>query len=130
MFEKLSLSAARAGLAAIFLISGWSKLGALEGTAEYVAAVGMPFPTLAVLGAAALELGAGFALLAGWRLAVSAGALALFSVVTAVLFHADFSDENQAIHFWKNVAMAGGLAHVALADWLRGRGAAPAGLLA
>ena len=35
------------------------------------------------------------------------GAL-LWPVVTAVFFHANFGDQNQLIHFMKNVAMAGG----------------------
>jgi putative oxidoreductase len=119
---------ARAGLAAIFLISGWGKLAAVEGTAAYVAGAGLPFPTLVVLGAAALELGAGLALLVGWNTRLAAGALALFTLMAAVRFHADFGDENQAIHFWKNVAIAGGLAHLALFEWVRTPREAPSAL--
>jgi len=39
--------------------------------------------------------------------------LALFSLATAVSFHAHFADQNQMIHFLKNVMMAGGLLQVA-----------------
>ena len=38
--------------------------------------------------------------------------LALFSVVTALAFHTAFADQNQLIHFLKNLAMAGGLLQV------------------
>ena len=39
-------------------------------------------------------------------------ALALFSLVTAVSFHGNFADQNQMIHFLKNVMMAGGLLQI------------------
>ncbi len=34
--------------------------------------------------------------------------LAGFALATAILFHTNFADRNQEIHFWKNLAMAGG----------------------
>lgn len=39
-------------------------------------------------------------------------ALAVFSVIAAVFFHHDFADQNQMIHFLKNVMMAGGLLQI------------------
>jgi len=35
--------------------------------------------------------------------------LALFTIIAALAFHTGFADQNQAIHFMKNVAIAGGL---------------------
>jgi len=40
-------------------------------------------------------------------------AVALFSIATAVSFHSNFADQNQMIHFLKNVMMAGGLLQIA-----------------
>jgi putative oxidoreductase len=40
-------------------------------------------------------------------------ALAVFSIATAVSFHSNFADQNQMIHFLKNVMMAGGLLQIA-----------------
>ena len=40
-------------------------------------------------------------------------ALAVFSLATAVSFHSNFVDQNQMIHFLKNVMMAGGLLQIA-----------------
>ena len=40
-------------------------------------------------------------------------ALAVFSVAAAVAFHSNFADQNQMIHFLKNVMMAGGLLQIA-----------------
>jgi uncharacterized protein (TIGR02246 family) len=54
------------------------------------------------------EIGAGLALLVGFQTRLFAVLLAGFSLVTAFIFHADFSDQMQQIMFLKNVAMAGG----------------------
>ncbi len=40
--------------------------------------------------------------------------LAVFSVATALAFHANLADQNQFIHFFKNIAMAGGLLQIAV----------------
>ncbi len=119
MSHSISLTAARTALAAIFLWSGFGKLTGLEATAAYIEASGLPFPLLAAVGAACLELGAGAMLAIGFCTFYAAGLLAVFSVGTAVIFHNTFSDENQLIHFLKNIAIAGGLAHVALAQRAR-----------
>jgi putative oxidoreductase len=37
-----------------------------------------------------------------------ASAFAIFCVLTAVLFHAQFADSNQLLHFQKDLAIAGG----------------------
>lgn len=100
-------------LAAIFIFFGAGKAFDPTGTIGYIGSVGLPFPPLAYAGAVALELGGGLALLLGYRTRIAATTLALFSVVTALIFHADLADQNQLIHFFKNFALAGGLLQVA-----------------
>jgi putative oxidoreductase len=56
-----------------------------------------------------LELGGGLAVLLGWQTRIAAFLLAGFSVLTALIFHANFGDQMQSILFMKNLAMAGGL---------------------
>lgn len=99
-------------LAAIFIISGISKLGDPAGTAGYIASVGIPAPLVAAWGAIGIELVGGAALIAGYRVRVAALALALFTLAAALLFHADFADQMQAIMFMKNLAIVGGLLQV------------------
>ncbi|MBD9667205.1 putative oxidoreductase [Variovorax beijingensis] len=99
-------------MAAIFLISGVGKLMAPGGTIGYIASVGIPLPELAYAGALAMELGGALLLVAGYRTRWVAAALALFSVVSAVIFHNALGDQNQLFHFLKNLAMAGGLLQV------------------
>ena len=96
-------------LATIFVLSGLGQLGAPASTQGYIAAMGLPAPLLAYIGAVAIELGGGLLLLAGYRTRLVAAALAVFSIVTAFVFHHALADQNQMIHFLKNFAMAGGL---------------------
>lgn len=96
-----------------FAMSGLSKLGAYGATTGMIGAVGLPFPPLAFAVAVAAELGGGLLLVAGYRARSVAAALALFALATAVSFHGNFADQNQMIHFLKNVMMAGGLLQIA-----------------
>jgi putative oxidoreductase len=104
--------AGRVLIAAIFVISGASKLLDPASTMGYISAMGLPFPELGTGIAILVELGAGVALAIGYRTRAVATILALFSLATAVLFHGALGDQNQFIHFFKNVAMAGGLLQI------------------
>lgn len=97
-------------IAQIFVLSGATKLGTFAGTQAWMESMGVPGALLAPV--IALEIGGGLALAAGALTRLTAAALAGFTLVAAVLFHADFGDANQVIHFMKNLAMAGGLAMV------------------
>jgi putative oxidoreductase len=95
-----------------FVMSGLSKLAAYDATTGMIGAVGLPFPPLAFAVAVAVEFGGGVLLIAGYRARFAAIALAVFSLATALSFHTNFADQNQMIHFLKNVMMAGGLLQV------------------
>src|SRR5690606_10534410 len=110
-----SASAALTGrvlLSAIFLLSGLSKISAPAGMIGYIESVGLPFPTLALAIAILVEVVGGAALILGYRARLVAAGLAAFSVATALAFHFQLGDQNQFIHFFKNIAMAGGLLQV------------------
>jgi len=98
-----------------FAMSGLSKLAAYGPTTEKIATVGLPLPPLAFAVAVTIELCGGLLLVLGYRVRPVALALALaaFSLTTAVSFHNNFADQNQMIHFLKNVMMAGGLLQIA-----------------
>lgn len=99
-------------LSAIFILSGFSKLAAPAMMVGYIGSVGLPLPQLALALAIIVEIGGGLALIAGYRTRTVAAVLAVFSVFTALAFHNALGDQNQFIHFFKNVAMAGGLLQV------------------
>ena len=60
-----------------------------------------------------IELAGGTALILGYRTRLAAVVLAVFTVMAALAFHSHFADQNQMIHFLKNVAIAGGLLQIA-----------------
>jgi putative oxidoreductase len=95
-----------------FAMSGLSKLAAIGPTTEMIRAAGLPLPPLALALSVIVELGGGLLLVAGFQTRIVAAVLALFSLATAVSFHSHFADQNQMIHFLKNVMMAGGLLQI------------------
>ncbi|MFD2265214.1 DoxX family protein [Lacibacterium aquatile] len=99
-------------IAVLFILGGFGKIGAYEGTVGYIASVGLPFPALGYVIALIVELGGGILLLVGFQTRITALILAGFSVATALFFHNQLSDQNQMIHFLKNIAVAGGLLQV------------------
>jgi len=54
------------------------------------------------------EVIGGLFIILGWKTKYAALALAGFSVFSAILFHADFSNKAEMTHFMKNIAIAGG----------------------
>ncbi|CAB3725677.1 Inner membrane protein YqjF [Paraburkholderia sediminicola] len=99
-------------IGAPFVMSGLGKLAAYSATVGYIAAMGLPVPPLAFILAVLTELGGGLLLLSGYRARTVSLGMAVFCVVTALFFHHNFADQNQMIHFLKNVMMAGGLLQI------------------
>lgn len=99
-------------LSAIFLISGVSKITGFAGQVAYAESVGIPMAGAAIVAAIIVELAGGVALVLGWHIRTAAAALALYTILTALLFHFDFSQQMQQIQFLKNMAIAGGLFYV------------------
>jgi putative oxidoreductase len=99
-------------LAAIFLVSGFGKLMAPGLTIGYIASLGLPAPMLGYIGSMTLELAASVLLIVGYRTRFIAALLAVYSIVTALIFHHALGDQNQMFHFLKNLARAGGLLQV------------------
>ena len=55
-----------------------------------------------------LEIIAPILIIIGYQTRIAAGALSLFCLATAIIFHTDFSDQMQFVAFMKNLALAGG----------------------
>ena len=86
-------------------MSGLNKINNYINTAGWMDAMGVPGNLLPLV--IALEVLGGAAIMVGWQTRIAAFLFAGFSVVSAAIFHADFSDQNQMIHFMKNVSIAG-----------------------
>ena len=95
-------------LVLIFINSGIGKIGNFEGTAQYMAKSGMPFPHFFLVGAIFLELAGGLCVVLGYFTRFGAFLLVIFLIPTTLIFHTNFADQNQVIMFMKNVSMFGG----------------------
>lgn len=98
---------ARAMLGMIFLVSGAGKIGAFVATQGYMEAMGVPGALLPAV--IVLEIAAPLFLIAGFQARLAAFLLAGFSILSAILFHANLADQIQEIMVLKNIAIAGGL---------------------
>lgn len=110
--EKAGHVVARVFLGHIFLLAGLSKIGAYEGTQGYMDAMGVPGGLLPLV--IALEVLGGLAIVLGWQTKLTAIGLAVFTIVSAAIFHNNFADQTQMIMFMKNIAIAGGFLLLAI----------------
>jgi putative oxidoreductase len=96
-------------LVLIFLSSGIEKIEGFEGTAQFMAKYGMPYTSFFLFGAIIFELAGSIFVIIGYYARFGALLLLVFLIPTTIIFHTNFDDPNQTIHFMKNVSMFGGL---------------------
>jgi Predicted membrane protein len=96
----------RVFISGVFLLSGFSKIGNYDGTVGWMESFGLP--GFLLIPAIILEILAPILIIIGYQTKIAAGALSLFCLATAIIFHTDFSDQMQFIAFMKNLALAGG----------------------
>ncbi len=93
-------------ISALFLISAYNKILNIDGSISWMEGYGVPgfllYPTII------LEIILPVFVIIGYNARISAGLLSIFCIVTAFLFHFDFSDQGQTISFLKNIGLAGG----------------------
>ncbi len=106
--------AGRILMSVIFLISGFFKIGGYSQMVAYAASKGLPMAGVAIACAAVLELAGGLAILVGFQTKIVAWLLFLYLIPTTFVFHnfwtmQGMDQQNNMIHFLKNVAIMGGL---------------------
>jgi putative oxidoreductase len=99
-------------IALIFLLSGIGKIAAPTAIQGYISAAGLPAPLAAYAIAVVIEVGGGILLVLGFQTRIVALVMAVFTVATAASFHHNFADQDQMMHFLKNISMTGGLLQV------------------
>jgi putative oxidoreductase len=99
-------------IALIFVMSGLAKISDPAGTIAYIQSAGVPLAPVAFGLATIVEVIGGLALIAGYRTRIAAAVLAIFALIAAAAFHNNLADQNQLIHFMKNIAITGGLLQV------------------
>jgi len=101
-------------LAAIFLQSGYDKVFNFGRTVKLMAAKGMPIPEILLVPAIIILLAGGVMLVVGWKARWAALALIVFTIPATLVFHSFWTYPeaqfvNQFHHFFKNLAILGGL---------------------
>lgn len=96
-------------LSLIFLVSAVTKILDPSGTQTYMAAYGLPFTQVLWFGAVVTELLGGLALLLGARVRLVSVVLIGFLLSATLIFHTSLGDQQQLLHFMKNLAIIGGL---------------------
>lgn len=116
------LLAGRCLLVFIFLHESIGLLVNYAGAAAYMQKSGVP--SLLLPAVIALQLGGGLLVVTGILTRCAAMAFAVFCVLTAIMFHWQFADRNQLLHFQKDLSIAGGflvLAFCGPGNWSLGR---------
>ena len=93
-------------ISALFLISAFNKIFNLNVSMSWMEGFGVSgfliFPAIAI------EIILPILVIVGFKARIAAGVLATFCLMTAFLFHFDFSNQSQFISFLKNIGLAGG----------------------
>ena len=101
-------------IAAMFLVLGIRKVIYFTGTAAFFAKLGFQAPEAMVALAIAVEIGGAILLIIGWRTRWVAWLLVAFVAIATATAHRFWEFDaaqygNQLNHFFKNVAILGGL---------------------
>ena len=97
---------ARISISTLFLLNGIFKINNYEGTVGWMESFGLP--GILIIPAIILEIIGPILIIIGFQTRIAAGALSLFCIATAIIFHNEFSDQMQLNAFLKNIALAGG----------------------
>ena len=114
LLAKLLVPLGRVLIGLLFVPSGVSKVSAAQATAGFMASGGLPESTGIAIAVGVFEIVAGLALMVGLKARWAALALAAFTMVASLLFHAYWSappDQQfaQQLLFMKNLAVLGAL---------------------
>ena len=96
----------RLAMALLFVVSATTKVTETAAIQAYMHAYGVP--GMLVWPAACFEYAAGLCLFLSYRARAVAVLLAGWCLLTALIFHRQFSDLDQLMNFFKNPRMAGG----------------------
>jgi putative oxidoreductase len=116
MFAKMTFLplVARILLALLFLVFGIGKIFAFGFYTGYIASKGLPLPQVVLVLTIIVEVGGGVMLVVGYQTRWAAAALAVFTILAAIIFHNYWAAPaaqmvGQKINFFKNLSIAGGM---------------------
>lgn len=105
-FENIGFLIARILMPILFITAGWGKITGYAATQQYMEAMGVPGALLPLT--ILLEFGGGLGILFGLLTRTTAIITAVFTILTAFLFHSNFAEGVNSLMFLKNISIAGG----------------------
>ena len=97
---------ARILISTLFLINGVFKITNYDGTVVWMEGYGVP--GILIIPAIIIEILGPILIIVGYQTRITAAFLSLFCLLTAIIFHNEFSNQIQLTSFLKNIALAGG----------------------
>jgi putative oxidoreductase len=113
-YEDWAPVVARLLLAIQFSLGAVFKVMMFSMQVGATAAVGVPFPTIAVGAAFVLEVAGVFALLTGWQIRFMSAWLAAYVSLLAVLFYHNWSDPMNMGMFFSHFGLAAALLYISV----------------
>ena len=109
---NISALVGRILIAAIFLISGFGKIGGFEGVVGYIGSKGLPMPEVLAAATILLEVGGGILLVLGYKVRWVSILFFVWLIPTTFIFHRFWGIDAaqvqaQQINFLKNVSIMG-----------------------
>jgi putative oxidoreductase len=105
--DDIVLLGSRLLLAWLFIHESVTLTTNFDAAASGMAKMGVPPPLL--VATIALQFFGGIAIAIGCKARLAAAGLGLFCLATALLFHMNFANRNEVLHFDKDLAIAGGM---------------------
>ena len=97
---------ARILISVLFFLNGIFKINNYEATIDWIQ--NFDIPDILLIPAIILEVLGPILIVLGYQTKITAAFLSLFCLLTAIIFHNDFSNQMQLNSFLKNIALAGG----------------------
>lgn len=105
-FKEVNILVSRVLLAILFVVAGYGKIKGYDATAGYMESMHVPSLLLPLV--ILLELGGGIAIILGFLTRFTAVSIGVFSILAALIFHTDLSNETNQIMLMKDFGLAGG----------------------
>ena len=93
---------ARVLISTLFLINGIFKITNYDGTVDWMEGYGVP--GILIIPAIMIEILGPILIIVGYQTKITAAFLSLFCLLTAIIFHNEFSNQMQLTSFLKNIA--------------------------
>lgn len=99
----------RFAIALIFVVNGLHKALEFDDSVAFLQLTGMPLANLLLVGSIAVEVMGGMMIVIGYKIKWTAMIMAVYLIITTIIFHPVWVDMVNFTDFLKNLSIIGGL---------------------